>query len=307
MRKGLLFVCLCACAISGQTTYSVNYQSYNPSTGQFNLAQSIVYVLPNPATFGPGPYPVFIHVPGTYETYNTDLAMLFMNQMAARGFLSASVQYMNTESVQSCLQYGPRAQSIFNSTNPTSGVSTLCAVSAANCSKGIVTQGISQGAEMAILASNYSPQVKAVLAMSGGDQFNNFGNFPLPCMVKANTKIPPNRLMVINGISDPFFGGQSNAQDVSGITCPSGTYQCWSPDGSGAGWYIVQNWQNATGIASHCYMFDNFSVSPLSCAGPYDPNWHSTSKPPTYDWSLGPNMDWLASFGTHRNFSPTGY
>ena len=95
MRKGLLFVCLCGCAVSGQTTYSVNYQSYNPSTGQFNLTQSIVYVLPNPATFGPGPYHVFIHVPGTYETYTSPLAMLFVNQMAARGFLSASVQYMN--------------------------------------------------------------------------------------------------------------------------------------------------------------------------------------------------------------------
>jgi hypothetical protein len=247
---------------------------------------------------------VFIHVPGTDETYNSTLAMLFVNQMAARGFLSASVQYMNTETQQSCLQYTPRAQGIFSSTQANTAVAVLCATSHAACSKGIVAQGISQGAELSVLAANYSPQVKAVLAMSAGDQFNNVGNFPLPCMDKPNTLIPADRLMVVNGISDPYFGGQSNAQNVSGISCPSGTYECWSPDGSGAGWYIVQNWQNKNGSANHCYMFDNFGTSQYSCGGPYDPNWYI---PSAYNWSLAPNMDWLASFATHRNFSPTGY
>ena len=85
-----------------------------------------------------------------------------------------------------------------------------------------------------MLAANYSSQVKAVYALSAGDHFDNIGNLPLPCMEQSNTLIPANWLTVVNGTSNPFFGGQSNAQNVSGI-------------------------------------------------------------------------DWLATFGTHRNFSSTGY
>jgi hypothetical protein len=247
---------------------------------------------------------VFIHVPGTLEVYNSTLAMLFVNQMAARGFLSASVQYMNTESQQSCAQYTPRAQSIFDSTQPASAVSVLCATAHASCSKGITAHGVSQGAELSLLAANYAPQVKAVFAMSAGDAFVDVKNFPLKCVAKVNTKLPANRLTVVNSISDPFFGGQTPIQNVSGLACAAGATQCWSPDGSGAGWYIVQNWQNANGLANHCYMFDNKGTSDYSCSGPYDPNW---TLPATYDWSLTPNLDWLATFGTHRNFSSTGY
>jgi hypothetical protein len=298
MKKSM-FLCLFTGALYAQT-YTATYESYNPATGGFDLPQSIVYVLPDSAVFGPGPYPLFIHVPGTYENYNGNVAMLFVNQMAARGFMSASVQYMNTETQQSCLQYTPRAQGIFDSTLVASAVTVLCAISDASCDTGISTQGISQGAEIAVLAANYSSQVKAVYALSAGDHFDNIYNFPLPCMDKTNTLIPANRLTVVNGISDPFFGGQSNAQNVSGINCADGSYECWSPDGSGAGWYIVQDWQNASGLANHCYMFDNIGNSVYSCGGPYDPDWYV---PSTYDWSLGPNLDWLATFGTQRNFS----
>jgi dienelactone hydrolase len=303
-RICLLGVCLSAGVAYGQTTYTATYQSYNPSTGAANLQQSIVYVLPDANKFGPGPYPVFIHVPGTFEVYNASLSMLFVNQMAARGFLSASVQYMNTESKQSCAQYTPRAQSIFDTTQPTSAASVLCSLSKASCHTGITANGISQGAELSLLAANYSPYVKAVFAISGGDAFVDIKNFPLKCVDKVNTKLPANRLTIVNGISDPFFGGQTPIQNVSGFTCAPGATQCWSPDGSGAGWYIVQNWQNATGLANHCYIFDNKGTSDYSCSGPYDPNWNA---PATYDWSLGSNLDWLATLGTHRNFSSTGY
>jgi hypothetical protein len=136
---------------------------------------------------------------------------------------------------------------------------------------GITTQGISQGAEIALLAANYSSQVKAVYALSAGDHFDNVYNFPLPCMDKANTFIPANRLTVVNGISNPFFGGQSHAQNVSGISCADASHQCWSPDGSGAGWYIVQDWQNAAGLANQCYMFDNIGNNVYSCGGPIRP------------------------------------
>jgi hypothetical protein len=113
--KRSIFLCLCAGTLYAQTS-TVTYESYNPTTGGFDLQPSIVCVPPDSAVFGPGPYPLFMHVPGTFEDYNGNVAMLFVNQMAARGFMSASVQYLNTETQQSCLQYAPRAQGIFDPT-----------------------------------------------------------------------------------------------------------------------------------------------------------------------------------------------
>jgi hypothetical protein len=284
-----------------QRTSTTTYQAYNPADGQMDLTQNITYVLPNPTQFGPGPYPVFIWVPGTDEPYNDRNAKEFTQQMALRGFLSASVQYSNTEAVQDCNAYQPRAQGIFDSTRSDSAVGVLCNLCDVDCTLGITVSGVSQGAELAVLSANYSPQVQAVYALSGGDHFEDV-NIPLPCMDKANTMIPGNRLTIIDGQSDPFFGGQSNVQNVSGFVCPDGSFQCWSPDDSGAGWYIVQDWQNTTGVAGHCYFTDSSSVD--VCSGGYDVNWRP---PATYDWSLDTNLDWLASLGTYRNFSPTGY
>jgi hypothetical protein len=164
----------------------------------------------------------------------------------------------------------------------------LCGLSRATCSKGIIVSGISQGAELAVLSANDSFQVKAVYALSDGDQFDNINNLKVPCMGKANTKIPGNRLTIIDGQSDPYFGGQSNVQNVSGFVCPNGSFQCWRPEGSGAGWYIVQNWQNTNGIAGHCYFMDAAGV--YACSDIYDVNWRP---PATYLGRWAPT--WIGS------------
>src|ERR1700731_2577082 len=101
------------------TTLTTTYQSYNPSTDNFDLTQSIAYQLPNANRFGPGPYPVYIYAPGTFEKYTDPLAMEFVVQMAARGFLAATVQYDNSEAVQMCSTYTPRAQGIYDATRST--------------------------------------------------------------------------------------------------------------------------------------------------------------------------------------------
>jgi hypothetical protein len=40
-----------------------------------------------------GKYPVYIHIVGTGETFNGDLAMTQDNAMAAKGFVAATVEY----------------------------------------------------------------------------------------------------------------------------------------------------------------------------------------------------------------------
>jgi hypothetical protein len=284
------------------TTLTTTYQSYNPNTDNFNLTQSIAYQLPNSSRFGPGPYPVFMYAPGTYETYTDPLAMEFVAAMAARGFLAATVQYDNNEAVQTCSTYTPRAQGIYDVNRSTSAAGVLCSSPYANCTKGIVSSGVSQGGFMAVLAANYNPKVKAVFALSMSDYALNV-SLSYPCVDKPNTVLPENRLTIVNGAADPFFGGQQPLENVSGYTCANGSSQCWSPDGDGAGWYIVQNSQNKNGYAGHCYFLDVAGNDPNSCVGIGDPSW---LPPADYNWSLGPNLDWLATFGTKRNFSSSG-
>jgi len=282
------------------TPSTTTYLGYNPSTGTNNLTQHILYLLPNASLFGPGPYPVFIWTAGSGEPYNDPQSQILMQLMAAQGFLAASVQYSSTEVVQVCSSYTERAQSVFNATASTSAVSVLCNIKGAACSKGIVTAGISQGGMLAVLAKNYAPEVEATFAMSVSDYNLDGGVNLASCMDKQYTAIPANRLTIVNGIADQYFGGQQPLENVSGYTCPTGTYQCWSPTSSGAGWYIVQNSQVEDGVADHCYQM----VGGCFSLGGFDPNWYL---PSTYDWSLMPNLDWLATFGTKRVFSSTGY
>ena len=280
----------------------VSYQSFNPNTGQFNLTQSIGYILPDPSRFGPGPYPVFIYVPGTYEQYEDLLAEGFVTSMLNNGFIAATVQYSNTNLTQACSIYKPRAQGIFDSTRSTSATNVLCSLPSANCSAGIATSGISMGGFLAVMAKNYDARVQAVYALSMSEYAENIGE-PFPCVAKQNTAIPANRLMIVNGVSDPAFGDQQGLMSASGFSCPNGTYQCWSPDGSGAGWYLVQNWQVTSGVADHCYFIDG-NKSKIGCVGMGDPNW---LPPAAENWSFGPNMTWLSTMGTSRVWSQDGY
>jgi hypothetical protein len=101
---------------------------------------------------------------------------------------------------------------------------------------------------------------------------------------KVSTQLPANRLTVVNGILRSIFWWAKPIQNVTGFTCAAGANQGWWPDGCGAGWFIVQNWQNTAGLANPCYMFDNKRTSDYSCSGLYDPNW---DVPSTHDWFFG--------------------
>jgi hypothetical protein len=285
------------------TTYTTTYQSFNPTDGLFDLTSHIAYQLPDPKKFGPGPYPVFIYVPGSFETYNDPLALTFYSQMTLRGFIGASVEYMNTESVFYCTPLLQRSQGIFDAKRTTSAISTLCSMPQANCSKGVVIAGASQGGMIGFTAANYAPQVKAAYILSASDYAQGAGGVSFAsCVDKQYTALPADRLTIVNGASDDTFGGQQPMENASGFTCPDGTVQCWSPDGSGAGWYNVQDSQVEDGLADHCYFMVN-NYSSKGCAGVGDPGW---LPPATNNWSLKSNLDWLATLGTHRNFSSNG-
>ncbi|HLI86354.1 MAG TPA: hypothetical protein VKV17_20760 [Bryobacteraceae bacterium] len=302
MNRAWLVVSLCACAfVTSAQTSEISYQGLNALTNQFDQTFPIVYSLPDASRFGPGPYPVFVWVAGTFEYFDDPLASFLMAAMNLRGFLAATVDYSNSELVQTCGQYQPRAQSIFSASQAGSAAQSICSLSSANCNLaekgGIVVMGASQGGLIAMLARNYNPNVMAVYAMSIGDAVPAAYDY-FPCEDKTSTAFPSDKITVIDGESDEFFQPvQQELQNVTGLACPAGATQCWNSDGSGGGWYIVQNTQVQSGDANHCYF-----ISSSSCFSIGDTTWMFGSE----NWSLGPNLDWLASFGTHRNFSANG-
>ena len=310
----MVALCFCACllpTVLAAQSVSVEltrprytyYLGYNPQTGQNNLEQNILYMYPDPQKFGNGPYPLAVWTPGTLASFRDPMSFAMVRLMSERGFVGASVQYSNTNVVQICQEYRLRAESVFLIARPKSAVGVLCSLSGIACGAGVVAYGMSQGAALAVMSKNYMPNVAAVYAMSISD-FNMGGGVGSgvslsDCLDKQNTSIPADRLTVVNGESDVFFGGQTPLMNVSGYECPAGAFQCWSPSGSGAGWYIVQDTQVEDGDADHCYPIYGSCTAPTR----FDLNWFPES---THDWSLKPNLDWLASFGTRRIFSTSG-
>ena len=269
------------------------YMSYDSQTGQYDLPMNIWYALPNPTAFGPGPYPVFMWTPATFEPFNDSMSLVFATEMSLRGFIGATVQYGNLEPVESCQVYQTRTQAVYDATRATSAVSVLCNLPQASCTTGITTAGTSEGGAMAIMAKNFAPNVKATFAMSISDYEQDTGLTMALCLAKPMTAIPANRLMIVDGANDQVFGVGAWLQATSGVYCLAGAQYCFSSDGSGAGWYIVQPWETVGGNPDHCYYLKG------GCGNTsYEPNWVVPSQ---YQWSLAPNLDWLASFGTYRH------
>ena len=282
-----------------QPAVTMSYYGYNPQTRTNDLPQSIIYQFPDPKDFGYGPFPLFVWVPSTLASNKDIMSMTFVTQMTQRGFVAASVQYANNYLLQTCSEYQKRSQAIFEASRPSSALGVLCSLNGVSCGKGVTVAGLSQGGALAIMAKNYGPAVLAVFAMGISDYDASGAGVDLSsCLDDSQTVIPANRLMVVNGKNDEFFGGQTALQNISGFTCPSGSRQCWSPDGSGAGWYVVDSTQVTDGNADHCY-YMNGDCSLTT----FDRNWYL---PSTYNWSMKPNLDWLATFGVRRVFSAAG-
>lgn len=272
--------------------FKTSYLGFDPATGQNTMQQGIIFQFPDPVRFGLGPYPLAIWTGGSLSSYQGSLSTTMVAQMANRGFVSASVEYANTNGPETCTDYTQRALGIFDASRLSSAITVLCTVKGVACNGAIVTSGISQGAALAILAKNYAPTVAAVYAISISD-FNQSGGISLAsCLDDQVTAISSDKLTVVNGESDTVFGGQTPLMNLTGLECPTGTLHCWSPALTGAGWYIVQDSQVQDHVADHCYPLFGGCTDPVG----FDMNWYLHD----YNWSLKSNLDWLATFGTKR-------
>ncbi|HEU4726459.1 MAG TPA: hypothetical protein VFT22_01160 [Kofleriaceae bacterium] len=240
-----------------------------------------------------GTFPVFVYMIGTTETFTNASATAAVAGMASRGYVAATVAY-NSGSFSGCSTISGKARCIFNPSSATSAISQLCARAKADCTKGIVVGGFSQGAVMATLAKNFDSRVAAAWGMGDGVTYSIFNL--TSCMADGNRALPSDRLRAVDGEKDQFIGPtasnvRSQFLTLTGLSCGSTAFNCLQSNGSG--WYIIQNAQVADGSADHCYMRRSGDCN--GSQNSLDPGWQTGTDP----WELSANLDWLTGFTLH--------
>lgn len=281
---GLLLVMAWSSAAWAQATMSFT-ASYKGGSSSCGTNYSISGQEPSSL----GKYPVFIYLVGTSETYNNAQATNAVSYMANHGYVAATVQYASA-TFGACSTLTVRSKCIFDSTSASSAVAALCSRSQADCSKGIIVAGFSQGSVLGILSKNYDSRVQAVFGMGAGVSYSTYDLSA--CVANGKRTLTSDHLRAINGEVDGFMGStqssvRSELQSLTGYSC-TGT-DCLQSNGSG--WYIVQNAEVSDGTADHCYMRQGgCTVSENTL----DQKWLNG----TYAWSLDTGLQWLTNFTT---------
>ena len=240
-----------------------------------------------------GTFPVFVYMVGTSETFTNASATAAVAGMASRGFVAATVAY-NSGTFGNCSAISGKARCIFNPSSTTSAISTLCARAKADCSKGIVVGGFSQGAVIATLAKNFNAGVQAAYGLGDGVIYSIFNL--TSCMGNGNRTLASDHLRVVDGEKDQFIGPtasnvRSQFLTLTGLSCGTSAFTCLQSNGSG--WIIVQNAQVGDASADHCYMRQTGDCS--GSANSLDVGWQTGADV----WELNANLDWLTGFTAH--------
>jgi hypothetical protein len=248
-----------------------------------------------------GTNPVFLYMIGTGETATNASATAAVAGMAAKGFVAATIAY-DSGSFNGCGPLQGKSRCIFNAGSATSAVSVLCGRAKADCSKGIVVGGFSQGSVLATQAANFDARVRAAWGTGDGVKYSTFNLSA--CQANGNRTLPSSRLRAVAGQQDQFVGGglgfsagtignvRSQLQSLTGASCGTSATSCLQANGSG--WIIVLNNQVQDGSADHCFMRTSGNLCGAS-QNSLDGNWRSGGDP----WELGASLAWLDSFVTH--------
>jgi hypothetical protein len=113
------------------------------------------------------------------------------------------VAYANS-TFGSCSAIGTKTKCIYNPSSTTSAVAKLCARAKADCSKGIVTGGLSQGSIVSVLSRNYDSRVRASMGQGAGNYYSGYDLSS--CMNDGKHTQTSDRIRLINGQQDTFVG-----------------------------------------------------------------------------------------------------
>ena len=239
-----------------------------------------------------GTFPVFVWVEGTGVHYWNYNGVVFSEEMAKRGFVAVSVAYDNVQYTIDCNQLDQKTKGVFDSRDDGSALHAVCEREKADCDKGIVVAGWSQGAHLAVRAKDFNPLVKAVLPFGNGISAYP-GHDLTACLGIANTAIEGSKIRSLVGAADEFFGCNPDGtgcqrpgireqqEETTGHQCEEDAFSCINDDGSG--WYIVQNHETTWGADNHGFWL-SFAT------GDFDPAFLAGDA----WWSLNSSLDWLA-------------
>lgn len=276
---------LATAAVCAQTSFTATYNGASPDGGECASTYNIVGMEPTT----PGKHPVFVYMVGTWENFTNASALEAVKRMAAKGYVAATVEYGNS-AFGSCNVIGSKAKCVFDPDSAVSAVTQLCSRKGADCRKGLVVAGFSQGAIMSILAKNHDARVQAAYGLGAGVQYATTDL--RQCVADGNRALPSDRLRIVNGENDEFMGAtpitvRSQMQEVTGLNCGLTANGCVNPNNSG--WHMVQQLRMTSGLSDHCYMRG------AGCGSSEDvlqPAWQTGNEP----WHLEPNLNWLTNF-----------
>jgi hypothetical protein len=278
-------------ARAATTSFTASYDGAGANSNDCNTKDSIDGEEPSTG----GPFPLFVYMVGTTETFTNASATLAVQSMANLGYVAATIEY-NSATFGDCAQIQAKAECIFSPTSSTSAITALCAKSNVDCTMGILVGGFSQGAVMGTQAQNFNSNVKAVWGMGDGVMYTTEFNLT-SCQANGNRTLPSSLLRAVNGDKDEFTGDTeakqfTNMESLTGIDCATGSTSCLQSNGSG--WIIVQDAQTEADDADHCYMRDGGCTASQNSL---DSGWKSG----TANWELAANLSWLTGFAPSSN------
>ncbi len=268
----------------------------------------------------PGRYPVAIFLVGTSGKYaGTGVVENVLPALARQGFIAASLEYENATlfgAAQNCNLYRDNASCMVRNDDDyvtgerKSALAQLCGRPNADCGKGVVVLGHSQGGMTAVQmlrippieppSGEPMPELVAAAPIGVGP-VGYFAGIQVvdvrACMTFDN--IPPTRMFAVNGENDRYFngpdanqaGGQIALETVTGQHCDPPSWDCRAPESSaapGTGYALVKPSELTHMRAAHDFMHD-FNVSPTVEFA--EPNWISPDN--AAPWSLYSTARWL--------------
>jgi hypothetical protein len=235
-------------------------------------------------------HPVFVYLVGAGEPYDGAEAPAILHAAAAKGFVAASVAYPQWQLYAKGIDGMSRC--VFNPWSPSSAISKLCSRPTANCWKGVVVAGFSQGGVIAMRAANHEWRVRAAYLLSVIEErmgWEGTARWQLATTWPTGTRALPNgAIRIVDGVSEVPPDRRDELNDLTGKQCAVTAFSCLASNGSG--WYVVQNSEVANGKADHCYFMGADGYTSCSPNPPFDRTWLTSATAP---WALGPSLDWL--------------
>jgi pimeloyl-ACP methyl ester carboxylesterase len=176
--------------------------------------------------------------------------------MAKTGFVAVSLDYGTRKAYPSnCGALEDSVMALLDESDPNSAVELVASRLKADPAKGIVVMGFSQGANIASLAANHNPDVRAAYLIGNGCQ-----SWGTACYGKASIALPASGIRSVMGQNDSIYsqgGGPDDNRQVmettTGYGCGPSALSCLQ--GNGSGWYLVQASQTADGEDDHCFHY----------------------------------------------------